>query len=77
MAKSALEMIMPGFLKSLGLDPDTVTQTIENVGKVVIEIRDRLARIEAKLDRSLPLEPDPADFTTEVDNGEQTGSGAP
>jgi hypothetical protein len=55
-AKSALEMMLPQLMRAMGLDPDKTRETIEGVGNAVVEIRDRLARIEAKLDIAIGAE---------------------
>lgn len=51
---------MAMLLRQLGIDPDTIQQTVSDTAKAAVEARDALVRVEAKLDRVLaPLAPDP------------------
>lgn len=37
-------------LKNMGLDPDALKESVENFGRVVVDIKQQLDRIENKLD---------------------------
>lgn len=43
---SGLDMMM----KSFGLDPKAITETIQGLGKLAVDIKEQLGRIEAKMD---------------------------
>lgn len=57
-------------LRQLGIDPDTIQQTVSDTAKAAVEARDALVRVEAKLDRVLaPPGAQPDATQIEANNG--------
>lgn len=56
-------------LKGMGIDPNEIKKAVGEFGAVILDIRDRLERIEAKLDaQNAVINPDDGK-TSKVENG--------